>query len=167
MKKVFLISTMLFLVCTVNAQTEFSVPTPTMDQKFNMAKMLYNNTVLSLITVAKSEGITAEEFGKKCGAVFIPIWDENGGFEPFVKFLLNRLACEADGVKIIDQSDEKLVITVSSLFKPLEDQGVLFGSSLEEYTAFLNAVHHEIAVHYGHSFEMISGEEGYRIVITL
>jgi hypothetical protein len=157
---------MLFIVCAVNAQTEFSVPTPTMDQKLNMAEMLYNNTVLTLITVAKSEGITAEELGKKCGAVFVPVWDENGGFEPFVNFLLNRLACEADDVQIIEQSNEKLVVTVSSMYKPLEDQGVLFGSSVEEYTAFFNAIHREIAVHYGRSFEMTWGEEGYKIEIS-
>jgi len=167
MKKIYLLSIVLSIVFASHAQTTFTIPTPTMDQKLDMAKMLYNNTVLSLITVAKSEGITAEEFGKKCGAVFVPIWDANGGFEPFVKFLLNSWACSADGVQIIEQSSDKLGDMVLSMYQPLEEQGVLFGSSVEYYIAFFNAMLSEIAVHYGHSFEMTRGEEGYKIVITI
>ena len=88
MKKVILFSTMLFLVCAVNAQTKFTVPTPTMEEKANMNKMLMNNNILALITVAKNEGITAEEFGKKSGAMFIPGWDKNPKYEDFVNFAL-------------------------------------------------------------------------------
>ena len=102
MKKIFLLSIALFLVCSANAQTEFSVPTPTMDQKFNSAKTHFYNTTLALLTVAKGEGITAVELGKKVGEVFIPAWDENGGFEPFVKFILGW-ACLGEGVQIIEQ----------------------------------------------------------------
>ena len=125
-----------------------------------------NNSILALITVAKNEGMTAEELGKKSGAVFIPAWDENGGFEQFVNFVLFSWACTADDVQIIEQSNEKLVVMISSMYQPIEDQGVLFGSSVEDYTAFFNAMMSEIAVHYDRSFEMTWGEGGYRIVIT-
>lgn len=157
---------MLFLVCAANAQTEFSVPTPTTEEKANMNKMLMNNNILALITVAKNEGITAEELGKKSGAVFFPYWDENSEYEQFVNFALYSWACSADGVQIIEQSSDKVVITVSSLYQQLEEQGVLFGSSVEDYTAFFNAMMSAIAVHLGYSFEMTRGEKGYRIVIT-
>jgi hypothetical protein len=167
MKKLCLVSIVLFLVCAANAQTEYSVPAPTMEEKLNMTKLVMNNTILALITVAKNEGMSAEEFGKKCGAVFIPAWDENGGYEQFVNFELFNWACSADDVQIIEQSDEKLVVMVSSMYQPLEEQGVLFGSSVEDYTAYFNAVMNEIADHYNQSFEMTWGEEGYRIVITL
>ena len=65
------------------------------------------------------------------------------------------------------QSREKLVVIVSSMYQAMEDQGVLFGSSVEDYTAFYNAMMSEIAVHFDRSFEWTWGEEGYRIVITL
>jgi hypothetical protein len=138
-----------------------------MEQKFNTALIHFDNTTLAQITVAKGNGMTAAELGKKIGEVFIPAWDANGGFEPFVKFILNGWACLGEGVQIVEQSNEKLVVMVSSLYRPVENQGVLFGSSVEDFTAYFNAMLNEIAVHYGHSFEMTRGEEGYRIVITL
>jgi len=167
MKKLFLISIVLSLVCAIHAQTEFSVPTPTMEQKFNVTKLHLYNIDLAHITVAKGDGMTAAELGKKVGAAFIPAWDENGGFEPFVTFILNGWACTADDVQIIEQSNEKLVVMISSIYKAIEDQGVLFGSSVENFTAYYNAMLNEIAAHYGRSIEMTRGEEGYKIVITL
>ena len=131
-----------------------------------MTKMLMNNNILALITVGKNEGMTPEELGKKSGELAIPFWDENGGFEPYVNFLLYAWASTADGVQIIEQSNEKLVVTFSSMYQPLEEQGVLFGSSVEDFTAFFNAMMSAIAVHLGYSFEMTREEEGYRIIIT-
>ena len=164
--RLILLATLLFIVCAVNAQTKFTIPAPTMEEKANMNKMLMNNNILALITVAKNEGITAEELGKKSGAVFFPGWETNPVYEQFVNFALYAWACSADGVQIIEQSSEKVVITLSSLYPQVENQGVLYGSSVEEYTAFFNAMMSAIAVHLGYSFEMTRRDEGYRIVIT-
>ena len=87
MRILFLISILVSFVCATHAQTEFSVPTPTMEEKYNETRRLLNNCILSLITVAKSEGMTAEELGKKSGEVFVPVWDENTGFEGYVNFI--------------------------------------------------------------------------------
>lgn len=167
MKKLCLFTVFLLLVYVASAQTKFSVPVPTLEQKYNVTRMLLYNNILGFITAAKNDGMSAEEFGKKQGAVFVPGWDENEGFEPFVNFCLNSWACAADSVKIIEQSNDKLVVMISSLYKPLENQGILFGCSVEDYTTFTNAVLKEIAVHLGHNFEMTWGEKGYRIVMTL
>ena len=166
MKKICLLSVVLFIACAVNAQTEFSVPTPTMEQKYNTTKMLMYNNILALITVAKGKGMTAEEFGKKSGEVFVPGWDEDTGFEQFVNFALNSWACLSDDVKIIEQSDDKIVIIVPSVYQQLEDQGVLFGSSVEEFIAFFNAMMNEIAIHFDLSYDMTGEEEGFKAVIT-
>jgi len=166
MKKICLLSIGLFLVCAVNAQTKFSVPTPTMEEKYNTTKSLMNNTMLALITVAKSEEMTVEELGKKVGALAFPYWDENSEYEQLVNFTLNFFVCSADSVKIIEQSNEKVVIIVTAFYELLENQGVHFGSSIEDYTAFFNAIMSAIAVHLGYSFEMTWGEKRYRIVIT-
>jgi len=167
MKKIALLSVVLFIVCAVNAQTEFSVPTPTLEEKYGMANMLYNNNVLGLISAAKNAGISPEELGKSGIELWGNIWDANGGFEPFVSFMLNSMACTCDGVQIIEQSSEKLVVMVSSMYQPLENQGVLFGCSIEDFLAYNNAVLNGIAVHYDKSYHLTWGEEGYRIVIDL
>ena len=80
MKRLLLISIVLSLVCAANAQTTFSVPTPTLEEKNNMNEMLMHNNILALITVAKNERITAEELGKKAAAVVFPYWDENSEY---------------------------------------------------------------------------------------
>ncbi len=166
MRKLFLISILVSFVCATHAQTEFSVPTPTMEEKYNGTKFILNNCILTLITVAKSEGMTAEELGKKCGDVFIPAWDENTGFEGFVNFALFAWTSFSNDVQIIEQSNEKVVITFSHMYQNLEEQGVLFGSSVEDYTTFFNATNKVVAGHFGLSFDMTLEEEGYRIVIT-
>jgi hypothetical protein len=166
MKKVFLLSIVLSMVCAIHAQTQFSVPTPTAEEKANTNKMLMNNNLLALITVAKNEGMTAEEFGKKTGAVFAPNWDENTSFEQFVNFNLYSWACMIDGVQIIEQSNEKIVIKAPSLYQRLDEQGVVLGTSAEEYTEFFNAMLSVIADHLGCSYELTKGEDGYKMVIT-
>lgn len=154
------------MVCAIHAQTQFSVPTPTLEEKANTNKMLMNNNLLALITVAKNEGMTAVDFGKKSGAVFAPNWDENTSFEQFVNFNLYSWACLAEDVQIIEQSNEKVIIKASSLYRPLEEQGVFFDTSVEDYTAFFSSMLSVIAVHIGYSYELTMAEEGYRMVIT-
>jgi hypothetical protein len=166
MKKFFLVIVMFSFVCASHAQTQFTVPTPTMEEKYNGTTFILNNCILTLITVAKSEGMTVEELGKKCGDVFIPAWDENTGFEGFVDFALFAWTSFSDDVQIMEQSNEKVVITFSHLYKNLEEQGVLFGSSVEDYTTFFNAMNKVIASQFNLSFDMTWGEEGYKIVIT-
>ena len=167
MKKICLFTVFLLLAYTASAQTKFSVPTPTLEQKYANANMLYNNNVLGLISAAKNVGISPEELGKSGVEMWGTVWDANGGYEPFVNFMLNSMACTCDGVQIIEQSSEKLVVLVSSMYRPLENQGVLFGCSIEDFLAYNNAVLNGIAVHYDKSYHMTWGEEGYKIVITL
>ena len=167
MKKLGLLSILLLLVCAIHAQTEYSVSTPTMEQKFNVAKMHLNNYILAQIAVAKEAGMTPAEIGKEMGEVFSLAWDDNGGYEPYVSFILYGWSCLADGVQIIEQSDEKLVVLISSLYPLVEDEGAFLGASVEDFTVYMNAMLNAIAVHYGQSQEMTRGEEGYKIVITL
>ena len=166
MKKLFLISIVLFLVCAIKAQTTFSVPTPTMEQKYNMSTALLYNNILALITIAKSDGVTAEELGKKGGEVFAPLWDEDTEFEGFVNFSLTSWAHLAENVQIIEQSNEKVVITAQHIYPQLEDQGVFVGSSIQDLIAYFDAMMSEIANHFDLSCDMTWAEEELNIEIT-
>jgi hypothetical protein len=166
MKRVFLLSIVLSIFCAINAQTTFSVPTPTMEQKLNNSRMIMNNYILACINAAKSSGMTVEEFGMKCGEAFIPAWDEDTGFEEIVNFLLNYWTYLADDVQIIEQSNEKVVITISHLDLRLEEQDVLFGVSLEEFIIYNNTVSKTVFGHFDVGSDMTRGEEGYRVVYT-
>jgi hypothetical protein len=166
MKKLFLLSVVLSFVCATHAQTEFSVPSPTLEQKYDNTRWLMNNYIISCISVAKSDGMTAKEFGKKCGEVFAPLWDVNTGFEQIVNFMLDYWAWLADDVQIIEQSNEKVVITVPHIYPWLEDEGVLVGVSLEEFLAYVNTVHVTIFNLFDVGFDLTKGEEGFKTVIT-
>jgi hypothetical protein len=166
MKKLFLLSIVLSLVCAINAQTTFTVPTPTMEQKLNTSRDIKNNYILACINAAKSSGMTAEEFGMKCGEAFIPAWDKDTGFDQIVNFSLYYWTCLVDDVQIIEQSNEKVVITIPHLDLRLEEQGVLFGVSLEDFITYIIAASKTTFGHFDVGSEMTRGEEGYRIVYT-
>lgn len=166
MKKLFLISIMLGIVCAINAQTTFSVPALTMEQKLNASRNIMNNYILVCINAAKSSGMTVEEFGTKCGEAFIPAWEEDTGFEQIVSFSLNYWTGLVDDVQIIEQSNDKVVITIPHLDLRLEEQGGLFGVSLEEFITYNNAVSKTVFGHFDVESDMTRGEEGYRIVYT-
>jgi len=166
MKKISLLSLALFLVCAANAQTKFSVPARTLQQMYNGTRNLMYNYIISSINLAKSDGMTVEEFGKKSGAVFIPLWDEKTGFEQFVNYMLGYWANLSDSVQIIEQSNEKVVITVPHIYPWFENQGVVVGVSLEDLIVFVNEVHRVIANHFDLGFDLTWGEEGLKTVIT-
>lgn len=166
MKKFFLISIVLSLGCAAYAQAEFSVPTPTLEQKYNRTRWLMNNYILSCISVAKSDGMTVEEFGKKGGEVFLPFWDENTGFEQIVDYMLDYWAWLSNDVQITEQSNEKVVIKVSHIYPWLEDEGFLAGVSLEEFVDYINVLHATLFNHFDVGFDLTRGEEGFNTVIT-
>jgi len=166
MKKIYLLSIALFLVCAANAQTEFTVPTLTLQQRCDGNRDMVYNYIISSINLAKSDGMTVEEFAKKSGEVFIPVWDKDTGFDGFVNYMLGYWAKLSDSVQIIEQSNEKVVFVVPHIYPWFENQGVFVGVSLEELTTFVNEVHKVIANHFDLGFEMTWGEEGLKTAIT-
>jgi len=164
MKKLFLLSIVLSLVCVVNAQTTFEVPTPTAEQRYNVTRALSYNNILALITVAKDDGMTPEELGRKLGKKFP--WDENTTFEQLVNFMLFSIACTAEDVQIIEQSNEKIVFTTPHIYPGLEDQGIIYGSTVEDLVAYFDGFIDEIANALGFSCHWTWGEAGLKIEMT-
>ena len=164
MKKLFLLSIFASIVCATHAQTEFSVPTPTEDEKYNTTRGLLYNNILALITVAKDDGITPEELGRKLGKKFP--WDENSTFEQIVSFMLYSHACMSDGVKIIEQSNQKVVYITSHMYPELENRDAIYGSTSEDLIAYFEGFIDEIAKGIGVSCDMTRVEEGLKIEIA-
>ena len=165
MKKLLLISIVLSLVCVVKAQTTFSVPTLTEEEKYNFSRMVLNNNILALISVAKDDGMTAEELGRRLGKKYP--WGEDATLEQFVNFTLRWLASNSDSVKISEQSNEEVVITVPHIYPRLENQGVIYGSSLEDLVAYYDGFVEEMLKPCGLRCNMTWGEEGLITVITV
>ena len=166
MKKVFLFTTMLFIVCAVNAQTEFTVPKPTPEQKYNLARGWWYNTLLTSMSVAKDAGMTVEQFSKKSGEIYAELWDAEMGFTQFTNNMLYYMSCVSDSIKIVKQSEEKVVFISSPIYPPLENQGTLFGSSLEEVVLCFDLVYSEIADHLNLNCNVTLVEEGLQFEIS-
>lgn len=166
MKKICLFSVLLLLVIVASAQTKFSVPVPTMGQKYNLAKAFMYNNVLVGINVAKSAGMTAEEYSKKCGAVFAPEWNKDMGFDQFVNTVLGHWSCLSDSLRIIEQSDEKVVFTVQHIYPQLENQGVMFGTSFEEIVQHWDIVYGAIADYLNLNCKTTKVQKGVEISIS-
>ena len=164
MKKLLLISIVLSIVCVVKAQTTFSVPALTAEEKYNFSKMVLNNNILALISVAKDDGMTAEELGRRLGKKFP--WGEDATLEQFVNFTLRWLASNSDSVMIIEQSNEKVVISAPHIYPRLENQETIYDSSLEELVAYYDGFVVEMLKPCGLSCNMTWGEEGLKAVIT-
>jgi hypothetical protein len=147
MKKIALLTILLFAVCAANAQSEFTVPTPTPEQKYNLARAWWYNTLLTSMSVAKDAGMTVEEFGKKSGEIYATWWDAEMGFTKFTNNMLYHMSCVSDSIKIVEQSEVKVVFISSPIYPPLKNQGILFGSSLEEVVLCFDLIYSEIANH--------------------
>ena len=163
MKKIWLFSLFLLLAYIASAQTQFSVPTPTLQQKYIYSRMLLYNNILGLIDNAKSNGITPAELGKSIGEKFA--WDEKSTYEQLVNFMLTAQASLTDSVKIIEQSNDKIVFTAPHIYPALENQGVIYGSTVEELIEYWDAMMKAIAKPLGISCKWTWGEEGQKIEI--
>ena len=166
MKKICLLTILLFAVCAANAQTEISVPTPTLQQKYNIARNFMYNSMLAAISVAKNEGLTVEEYGKKCGEVFATAWNAEMGFTQFANNMLNIFSRLSDSIKIVEQSEGKIVFISSPIYPGLERQGILFGTSLKELIVYNDMVYSEIAKRLNLKCNVKLVEEGLQVEIT-
>ena len=165
MKKIFLFSLLFSIVCAASAQTKFTVPVPTLEQKYNLAKAFMYNNILIGINVAKSAGMTVEEYAKKCGA-FTGGWDKEMGFEQFANIVLRQWSCLSDSVQIVEQSGDRVVFTVSSVYPPLEKQGVIYGTSYEELVQWLDIVYGGIADYLNLNCNTKKVQKGIEVKIT-
>ena len=166
MKKLCLLAIALCTVCAAHAQTEFSVPDLTLQEKYDGIKILMNRNFSGFFVVAKAEGGSAEELGRKMGKLYAPLWDKSTTFEDFVGFNLWAWATSTDEVKILEQSPDKVVVLVPSLDKELEESPIMEGFSIEDLVAFYNGMMQEVATHLGFKITQSWGEQGMTAVIS-
>jgi len=166
MKKLCLLAIAVCTVCAAHAQTEFSVPDLTIEEKFNAAKALMYRNICSAIVEAKNGGITPEEFGNKIGQQWLPVWDNNPEFGQFVGFTIWSWAALSDEVNILEQSADKVVVQVPSLSKELEEAPILESFSIEDLVAYFDGMMGVIATHLDFNIKMSWGDQGMKAVIS-
>jgi len=166
MKKLFLLAIVLCTVCATYAQTEFSIPDLTLEEKFDATTALMYRNICIVIVDAKTRGMTPEEFGKKIGRHWVPAWGDNPTFEQFVNFSIWNWSVQSEEVKILEQSADKVVLLVPSLSKELEEAPILESFSIEDLVAYFDGMMSEVATQLGFSMKMTWGDEGMKAVMT-
>ena len=166
MKKLCLLAIALCTVCAVHAQTQFSVPDLTLQEKYDGIKILMNRNFCSFFVLVKAEGGSAEELGRNLGKLWVPLWDKSTTFEDFVGFNLWAWATSTEEVKILEQSSDKVVVLVPSLDKELEESPIMEGFSIEDLVDYYDGMMQEIATHLGFKLTQSWGDKGLTAVIS-
>ncbi|MBU8893572.1 MAG: hypothetical protein KOO66_12405 [Bacteroidales bacterium] len=169
MKK--LLFTLSFLLClTFVFGQNFTVPERTIEQKHNRVVWQTYGIIISEMSYAKSLGKTAEEVSIYTGNLFKTGWNQEGGFESFVKGVLFnfesfRLASEP-AIEILQQSENQIIFKVKNTSKSLFEKGDYYEVSYEEFNNWLLKVYQIIAEHMGAIYEQKEIEDDW-IEITI
>ncbi len=109
MKKVICSAVCILFFGSVFAQELFPVPTRTCEQKYTTVKYQTYSTLKSAINFAKSQGVSALDFGIYTGNLYAPSWNADIGFEGFVKSSIQTwesFKTELDGQIVITENTD-------------------------------------------------------------
>jgi len=172
MKKLIIISTILFVAVCSYSQTAVTVPEIPLENKYGLARAFMYNNMCTAINIAKTEGKTAEEYGILLGNLYKAAWPEDKGFEEFAQNCIYHLVCvsgkldsESPSVVLINQSENKIVFAVSDLHPNLVEQGEMWGTSFEELIQCWEAVYNQIAGKYNLNYNMEMDEN--KVLVTI
>ena len=71
-----------------------------------------------------------------------------------------------DDAPIVEQSNEKVVITITHIYPLLENRDDFLGVTLEEFVTYIKAAHEALFNHFDVGFDLTKEEEGFKTVIT-
>lgn len=124
---------------TWNTETEsanmdsdgFIIPQLTDTQKLQMARRVGNNNIIAAINFAKSQGLTAEEYGEYEGKLFP--WNKEDGFEKWINGFLYMNTGMVENIEILNQAENKITIRMSQIYPAFESRGEIMSVTFEEY----------------------------------
>lgn len=113
MKKLLCLLLPLLFIGSLNAQERFTVPERTHDQKHQ--RTIYQSWSVYAVGInfAKSQDVSAYDYGKYVGSLFAQSWNKESGFDGFVRgmiFNYENFRTEADGEIVIVENDDGSVV---------------------------------------------------------
>jgi len=172
MKKLFIISIILFVAVISYSQTAVTIPEIPLENKYALARSFMYNVGLTALNLAKEEGITAKEYGILCGDIYKAAWPEEKSFEEFSQDCIYHLVClsgkkdsESPSIVLLNQSENKIVFEVSDLYPGLYEQGEMWGTSYKDMVKWWEATYNQIAGKYNLSFAIKTDEN--KVIVTI
>mgnify|MGYP001125491022 CR=1 FL=1 len=147
MKKPILFIAAFFLTIGLYAQQEFIVPEVPIARKHQTMLFQFDAMLTVGINFAKTQGLTAAEYGSFVGEQFKYSWNKEAGFEGFVNGMLYNASCFlADpGIEIITNTAEKVKFKTRLWAASIRVNEPVFGVTYKECMDFFNAMASEIA----------------------
>jgi len=170
MKKLLL--TLSFVLClTFVFGQSFTVPERTIEQKHNRVVWQTYGIIISEMSYAKSLGKKSGEVSIYTGNLFKTSWNQEGGFESYVKgtlFNFESFRLTSDpAIEILQQSENQIVFKVKINYKSLFEKGDYYEVSYEEFDNWLLNVYQIIGEHMGAIYEQKEIEDDWmEITIT-
>lgn len=165
MKKIISIVLCLFTFSVINAQQKFSVPEVSSEQE---KEILYNHVIAYFatgITFAKTQGVSAEDYGKYIAEQFKPFWDPSQGFPAFANttmFILKGMH-PANEMQIVEQSDKMLLFKMKNV-DAIFQMGPAYGITYAEFLECSKGTLETLANYMNTSFEQKTTEDGWYVV---
>ncbi len=168
MKNLFFLFAAIFLTTGICAQDLFSIPEVPVEKKHqNMLGQIDAMATVS-INFAKTQGLTAADYGKYVGEQFKNSWNKEAGFEGFVKGVLYNTSCflSDPGMEIITNTSEKVKIKSHLIGHRVKKYEPFYGITYKEYIEFYEAAMSTIGDHLGSKIEFSYDEEWLYTTIT-
>lgn len=113
MKKLLSISICLLFIGSVFAQEKFVVPERTPEQKHRRATLMFWSWYGAGINFAKSQGVSAYDYGKYVGTLYAIGWNKENGLDGFVNGMIfnwKNMKFDADGEIVVKENDDGSVV---------------------------------------------------------
>lgn len=151
----------LFLTTGLCAQEIFNVPEVSIEQKYQNMTGQLEAIIIVGINQAKTQGLTATEYGMFFGDQFKHSWNKDAGFEGFVKGMLYNMSCflSDPGIEITINTAEKVKFKSRLLGPGIKKNEPVYEVTHKEYMDFLKATMSTIGDYLGCKSEISYDEE--------
>jgi len=154
-----------FVLFSLTAQEKFEVPQLTPEQK---TEVLYNHVIAYCVTgisFAKSQGVSAEDYGKFIGKKFTAFWNPEDGFPMLVNRMMFILAGLHPGneMQIINQDDSSISFKLKNVDLMFQN-GPMFDVTYKDFLDCSYGLISVIAKHMKSTFSHEMTEDGWYIV---
>ena len=161
MKKSIFFIAAIFLTTGLCAQEIFNVPEIPVEQKHQNMVGQFDAITTVGINYAKTQGLTAAEYGTFCGEQFKYSWNKDAGFEGLVKGALYNMSCflSDPGIEITTNTAEKVKFKTRLVGTRIKNNEPVYGVTYKEYIDFLEAITSTVGDYLGCKSELSYDEE--------
>lgn len=148
MRRIIVFAVTLLAGSILVAQQQLTVPQPSQEEKI---EVLYQHVIAYATTgiaFAKTQGVSAEEYGRFIGKSFIPFWNPEDGYHVFAEGLMFILAAMYfdNQMEILEQNDKMVRFRMKNVDLSFRE-GPMFGVTFEEFLECSKGVITELADH--------------------